>query len=222
LSILSCFILLFSLVKKEKNQNFILLLVCAILTSIKSIGGISFEIYGTYFFPLLFIALIVFLYDLKLGSKIISVLCIILFCFYSYFDLSHNNFVQLQTQKGNIKIPQIYSNSTIKLLNYLKDKNNFLILPEGALINYLTNSKSDDKLFYLIPPNMSIFNEEYIKNRVSTNNLQLILISNIQYPWYKETSFSKGWGYNINNYLKNNYKDNEIIGNDLQFYVYKI
>ena len=211
---------------KRKNKSLALLLFVSLITSIKSLGGISFEIYGTYFFPLLFIALVSSLYktEKKIRTIYLCIICFILTIFYFSFTVTETKkLTQINTQKGEMNIPIVFYNSTIEILDYLKDtKNkNILIFPEGTIINYLTNTTSDDYLYYLIPPNNDIFDESFIKDKIKQGKMNYIITTNIQYPWFNEKSFMTGWGKEYIEIIKEEYKQEMIIGENLKFYVYK-
>ena len=86
--IINIILLIISTIKKRYKVALILLV--SLITSIKSIGGISFEIYGTYFFPLLFIGLIAFFFGEggKLKTVIFSIICLFLSISYINYNFS--------------------------------------------------------------------------------------------------------------------------------------
>lgn len=221
------FILLFLSIKK-KDLLLSILILTGILTSIKSLGGISFEIYGTYFFPLLFISLIAFLSrnTSKVKTITISVICIVLSSFYFIYAINESNkLVTISTVKGDFNIPKVFYNSTVDILEYINKNTNendkILILPEGTLINFLTDRKSDQYLYYLIPPNAEIFSKDFVKNRIKSAELEYIITTNIQYPWFNEKSFITSWGCEYVNILDSENNQKDIVGENLKFYVYK-
>ncbi len=222
-----CFILLIiTIIRKDFKTSFILF--SGLILSLKTLGGISLEIYGTYFLPLLFIGIIAYLYKNpnKYKTIIIYLICLGLFISYEANNIKNiNNLVNIETSKGSIKIPAIYKNSTNELIAYItkntEENEKILILAEGTLINYLTERNSDNDLYYLIPPNNDIFGNKYIENKLLTNNIDVIITTNIQYPWYNEKSFTTGWGKEYIQTLEKRYKLEKIIGNNLQFYIYK-
>ena len=133
--------------------------------------------------------------------------------------------IPVKTDKGILKIKPIFYPTFIKTIDYINTKINkadkILILPEGALLNYLTERKSDDYLYYLIPPNIEILGNDYIISRINSNLPEYIFVSNILYPWFNETTFYKGSGKEIYNFILNKYKRIDIIGDDIQFFVFK-
>lgn len=222
-----CFIFLIITIVK-KDYKIALLLFTGLILSLKSLGGISFEIYGTYFFPLLFIGIITYLYKNpnKYKSTIIYVICLCLFICYTTNNIKKiNNLAKIKTEKGTIKIPSIYENSTKDILKYITTKtqtdDRILILAEGTLINYLTGCKSENYLYYLIPPNNDIFGKKFIEKKLLSEDIDIIITTNIQYPWYNEKSFITGWGKEYIKVIETKYQLQETIGNNLQFNIYK-
>ncbi len=210
---------------KEDIDIFILISTAAVI-SIKCVGCISLEIYGTYFLPLIFTAVIALIYNKSAKSrKYLAIICILLFISYSIYDIRHNNFPALRTEKGTVKINNVFYDSTKELISYIenntKSSDRILIIPEGSIINYLTDRNSDNKYYYLIPPNVEIFKSQNIINSLNTENIEYIIISNIQYGWFNQSSFYNSWGKDIFEFIKRKYKLECIIGEKFKLYVYK-
>ncbi|MBQ3640884.1 glycosyltransferase family 39 protein [bacterium] len=229
---LNFIILIFYLIKaiKEKNyryNNIILLSGIAFFASIKVFGSINFSLYGTYFFPLLFISLIYVLHNKIFKKKtIISVLfCLIIFCWYSFNTFNQKDLISIDTKMGTIKVYKSYEDTTRDLIKHIEDNTSsndkILILPEGVLINYLTMRNSDNMIFYLIPPNKKILTDDYIKRRIEETKPKYIYITNIMYPDYHEFSFRKGYGKEIISTIEKHYKYIDLIGEDFQIRIYE-
>lgn len=227
---LICFVntIIFVITLIKKQFKLSLLLLTSILTSIKSLGGISLEIYGTYFFPLLFMGLITTIYgkENKIKTIIVSIICLMLSISYFKYGLSEQiKYTKINTHKGEIVIPKVFKNSTIDIIDYIskntKESEKVLILAEGTLINYITNRKSDNFLYYLIPPNTEIFGNDFIIKKIQEKKIDYIITTNIQYPWYNEKSFMTGWGNKYLNLIQEEYKQIDIIGDNLKFYIFK-
>ena len=214
--------------KQEKNILNILLFGTIFVSIFKTLGNINLEIYGTYFLPMIFIGIFSFLYNRIFKKKeiILIVFCILIFCSYLSFDIDKNNLKEINTQKGEIKIKPIFYDTTVKLMSYINENTNkndkILIIPEGTIINYITNRKSDNINYYLIPPNVEIFKEEKIIANLKNNPPEYIIISNIQYPWYNQTSFINSWGKKITKYIQENYNFETNIGENFILSIYKI
>ncbi|MBE7705485.1 MAG: hypothetical protein E7Z90_06740 [Cyanobacteria bacterium SIG29] len=233
------FIFIFKLIffirsKEKSNDDFlqIILLLSAILGSYKCIGSIYLKIYGTFFLPLLFVAVISILYKFKYKNMTNIVLSIfVLFLMVSCFalnlqEIKNMDLKEIKTSKGLIKIKNIFYPSTVELLSYLEkniSKNNMvLILPEGSFINYLTDMKSDNTLYYLIPTNVEVLGNEKIINILNKNNIDYVIFSNIMYPDFLQGSFQKTYGKDIYDSVVANLKYEKTIGDDFIFKIYKV
>ncbi len=212
----------------DKDEICILVLITsAFAVSIKCIGCISLEIYGTYFLPIILTAVITIIYKkFPKSHQILSIICLLLFISYSIYDINcSKNFKEVETQKGIIKINNIFYDSTKELISYIKNNtkssDKILILPEGSLINYLTGRNSDKRYYYLIPPNVEIFTQEEIIQDLNNKNTEYIIISNLQYQWFNQSSFYKSWGKDIFEFIKKKYILECIIGEKFKLYVYK-
>ncbi len=222
--------------KKHKIRldiMYLCLSIGAILTSIKCIGSISFEIYGTFFFPLIIITIISFLTKNKMGKifKRVFLLILLSVSLFYFLDNERNiqkaDFMELKSSKGIVKIKSVFYEETKELISYITknttSEDSVLIIPEGTFINYLTDRKSDNKLYYLIPPNTEIFTDEEIINDLKKNPPKLIIFHNLMYKEYAQSSFKNSYGKNIYDYVNKNFNYQTTIGNNnFKFYIYKI
>ncbi len=220
-------IFIFNIKEYKRDFSFFILCLTSFLSVLKVIGNISLEIYGTYFLPLMLICLMTFIYKklLKEKSLIVIIICLALFISYTSYDINQNKLTSINTDNGTIKIPEIFYEVTNKTLNYIntstKKDDTILVIPESAILNFLTQRQSNNKLYYLIPPNNELLTDKFIINELKTNPPDVILISNLRYNWYNQGSFSKTWGHNICKYIDETYKLEKIIGSSVQFYVYR-
>jgi len=141
-------------------------------------------------------------------------------------EIKNMDLKEIKTSKGLIKIKNIFYPSTVELLSYLEkniSKNNMvLILPEGSFINYLTDMKSDNTLYYLIPTNVEVLGNEKIINILNKNNIDYVIFSNIMYPDFLQGSFQKTYGKDIYDSVVANLKYEKTIGDDFIFKIYKV
>lgn len=226
------YITIFTLfVKKDKLQ--MLLNITAILVSLKCIGSLSLELYGTFFLPVLFINFAVFVYNYKKYRVIYTSFFILLFgliYLYTNFDL-----ISVKLNKQNvIKVSgyfNLYTNNNyfserysqiIKFINEnTKETDKILVLPEGVILNYLTKRKSDNQFYYLIPPNVEIFTQEGIIQSLNKNLPDYVIVFYNKYPWYGTTSFSLGYAAKIQDFINNNYNVVESVSADYDK-IYKV
>lgn len=214
-------ILLFML--KKKDISVVVLSITTVLCSLKCIGAISLDLYGTFFLPLILINLSAFIYpNKKLFIIFLYCLCILV-SYYFYTDI---NKIKLNRQNvintyGSEKIytdNEYFSKRYNSLIQYITNNTDIndtvLVLPEGCYLNYLTKRKSDNMLYYLIPPNTEIFGNEKIINEIKSHAPEIIIIFNNKYPWYNTTSFSQEWGNEIFNFINKYYKIEEEVSSD--------
>lgn len=190
---------------KETDRLFFILIVSTILISFKSIFYIAFNSYGAYYFPLLLLCLIIYItkYTIKSESSILWLLIffIILFGFSNYerCKIIHN--IGIPFDKGVIWTEDYAAEAIWKTYQYIKnetkDDDTILVMPEGAMLNYLTDRKSNNKYYYLLPPNIEILGENNIVEDLEKNLPEYIIISPRSFVDYKETFFCESFGKEI-------------------------
>ncbi|MBQ9246740.1 glycosyltransferase family 39 protein [bacterium] len=209
----------------QKNPLLLLLFLSALFSSIKTIGGISLEIYGTFFLPLLFICLISFIYK-YINKLFIIIFCIVIFISYSLFNVRVNESFEYKVNTNlTINLREIFYKPTSETIEYINENTNVndtvLVIPESTIINYFTNRKSHNFLYTLVPPNYETITEPKIIGLLKSNPPDYIIISNICYPWYQEGSFIRTWGKNIYEYIQQEYTIDKSIGDEVIMDVYK-
>ena len=222
------------LTKTKKNiekEDILTVFLCfsAILASLKCLGSISLEIFGTYFLPILFVTIIAILYRskiLRIFNRIIIFLILTVTVFYGIDNIKTVKQFELKTistEKGIIKVKSMFYDTTTQLITYIDNNNvnNMLILPEGALLNYIKNKDSNNKLYYLIPPNVEVLTSNAIINELNSKIPDYIIISNIMYQDFGQKSFINSWGIDIYEYIKSNMKLESTLGNDFRLFIYK-
>ncbi len=88
-----------------------------------------------------------------------------------------------------------------------------LVLPEGAALNFFTGRKSNNKYYYLIPPNIQIFGEDNIVYDLENNLPSYIIIQPSSYSNYRETYFCESFGTKICALIPRYYEHPLIFGN---------
>ena len=221
------------------NADTMLFITCfsAVLGALKCIFDISFNSYGTYFFPLLFVCLVLFfVWKKSLQNKIsknyiISIFCLILV--FSLGFLSSNYFRKINVfpayftnEKGSFYSEAIFVKPASDLVNYIssntKKEDTVLVLPEGAMINFLSERKSNDKYYYLIPPNIEVFGESAIAEDLENNLPNYIVLQSMSYTNFNETYFCESFGRQICELLPKYYENPIVFGNDFWFALYKL
>ena len=211
--------------------------ISAVLGALKCIFDISFNAYGTYFFPLLFVCFVLFfVWKKSLQSKIsknyiTSIFCLILvfslgFLCSNYFRKINVFPVYFTNEKGSFYSEPIFVKPASDLVNYIssntKKEDTILVLPEGAMINFLAERKSNDKYYYLIPPNIEVFGESAIAEDLENNLPDYIVLQSMSYTNFDETYFCESFGRQICELLPKYYENPIVFGDDFWFALYKL
>ncbi len=223
--------IIFFLKNKKFNQNEFLcfcFLTAGFLISLKCIGSITLAIYGTYFLPVILSSVVVAIYTefFKNEKFLIYVFCFLLFIFYTVNCFLFNDLYNVNIGKYKIKIPSVYVNGTVKLDAYIKENiesdKTLLILPEGCIINFADNIKSDDKYFILNPVYAYMYGINNILNDIKAKKPDFIVFSNILYTDYPYMFFKRSYGKEIYEYVKEHYKYEKSVGDKIEFEIYKL
>ncbi len=136
-----------------KDKPLFVFLLCSILASIKFIVFLNIEHMGTFLLPVCLLTFIIFFRNKKI-IYIILILLTGLFVIEDFSSLKYKNY-KLETQKGYIYTFK-KDGEPIKLisdyiLNYTNEHDKVVVLPEGAMINFITDRNSDNFYYTLIP-----------------------------------------------------------------------
>lgn len=225
-SALSLFlILILFLLKKQINYEtndkiFLILLLSAILAGLKCVFNISFNTYGNYYLPFILICIITYICNYTSNNKTkkealenLVRYCLLFFSCIYFISNFTNIFLyktdKLDINKGIFYTDKKYSYVINKVCNYIKENTNkndkILVLPDGGIINYITERLSDNKYYYLTPPNMEIFGSENIINDLKLNLPEYVVIQPTIYRDYGQTSFCKSYGKELCEFIYKNY-----------------
>ncbi len=226
--------------KKILNSNFYLfiLFITAILCSGKCLFNVSFNSYGTYFFPLLFICCFLYMSEVAIEQKetdkkytriIFMLLIYSLFLLFSLSNEDRLKFVfedeKLPFIRGNVHTEKQYYSSVKNALLYLTLNTNkddtVLVLPEGAMINFITERKSHNKFYYLIPPNIEVFGEDYIVEELEKDLPEYLVIQPMSFNNFNETYFCESFGKKICGLIPTYYEQPKVFGEDFWIAIYK-
>jgi Ca2+/Na+ antiporter len=212
-----------------------------ILASIKCIFSINFNNYGTYYFPLVFLVFLIFIvnylskilkitqkYKLKNYKTVILLILLFIFSSYTFSNIERRNLTftnKISTEKGTIYVEEEFAQSIFDSLNYIKNNTKkddvILTLPEGAMINFLSDRQSNNKYFYLIPPNIEVFNEDKIVEDLTKNLPKYIVIQPMSYKNFKETYFCESFGNKICNLIPQYYNPPIVFGKNFWIAIYE-
>ena len=219
-----------------KNGTYILLIMIAMLASAKSFFYLNLKAYATFAFPLLFIVNSIFIIEfLPLYFKIINkkslkkaffiIILIMTILFAGYLKQSLGDDVLIQTSKGSIYNHKNLAESFQASINYIdkemKKEDSFLVLPEGIMLNFLTNHPSKSIYYATNTPYLEPFGEEKIIDDIKKNPPEYIFINNRNSEDYGKKYICKDYGFDLCNYVKSNYSKIEEFGTHFKMELYK-
>ena len=105
--------------------------------------------------------------------------------------------------------------------NKTKENDTILVLPEGAMINFLTNRKSNNMFFHLIPPNLEALDENFVVSELEKNLPNYLILQSMSYTNFNETYFCESFGKEICNLIPKYYEKPIVFGNDFWLAIYK-
>lgn len=219
----------------KKSWIFLFCITSALLASVKGISKISTESYGTFLITVLVVPFFAFIYnyvfkllkDRKSAYKAICNLCIILIFLFFMRDIKEyisHDIYQFNTKRGKINVSE-YIKGAGGVVGYIENNagidDTVVVLPEGAMINFLSGRKSNNKYYYLIPVNVELFGEKKIIEDFVSNPPEYFVIDNMEFNQFNSGSM---WTYmaDLFRFIESNY-DLKIYTNDkVSFYVYKL
>ncbi len=207
--------------KDEKTDfNFLTFVLSLILflSSLRVGGYLASNHYGKYYLPLflivffcLYLPQILKKYQINYEQNISCILmCFALFnlvfCISSVY--SGKNY-RIETDKGTIFSSYPVGKTVEETSTYLKQisnvKDRVLVLPEGLMVNYLSDRKSDDMLYQLLPNHIEILGEDKIVDKMKKNPAQYVVLTSLTASAYGKTYFCSDYAQNICDFINNNY-----------------
>lgn len=219
-----------------KEIIFLLFVLISLFASVKSFFFLSLSSYGTYAFPLLLIVFLVFileylpLYFKSIDKEIFqSSLFVFLLSLTVFFIVRHYFFIQddfpLKTPRGTIYNSRIFVNPYKKTIEYINKKmkkdDSILVMPEGIMLNFLTDHPTKEPFYATYPAYIETFGEENIKQEIKKNPPDYIIINNRDSNEYGACYFCKDYAHSLCSYIKSNYIPVASFGSDFVMKIYK-
>lgn len=197
----------------------------SLLVSLKIFFALTLQSYGVYFTPFAIISILILLPErLKKSALIVLIICGISFGVKNIQTLFSKN-VKISTSTGTVYTTPYNGNSIKPLVEYVKSNTNkndkILVYPECLAVNFLTNRESDNKFYSLIPLYIETFGENLIIERLKIKKPEYIIISNYDTSIYYYSHFGIDYAQKVYAYVLKYYNKESIIGEGLNFTVYK-
>lgn len=218
-----CFVLKDKLSNKKVYDNgiYLLFIICALITSQKSFFFLSFLPYALYALPLLSIVNSIFIVEylprrfkvidkeLMKSSFMIFFGVLILVIFISLKTAADTSIVVKGAQGeigDTLSTEAIVTNQVIKYIEKnLKPTDAVWVIPEGSIINFLTNRPSNGIYYNMTTPYLEAFGENKIISDTKKNPPEYIIINNRDSSAYGAKYMCDDYGYKICNYVKSSY-----------------
>lgn len=214
---------------KIKDFNLLILGLSAVLVSLKSFWGLSYMNYGNYFLPIILIAFFAALFSIipQKFQKITAVyMFIIAFAvFYGNFQGLKNLDTKISTSKGTIYTHKNLAESTNALLGYADAKfeqdENFVIFPEGLIVNFLANKSSEDFYNSMLPLYVETFGEDNIIRHFQNKKPDYFILNNKNMKDYYFENICQDYALGICGFIQENYKMVKFIKNGSNYMIFK-
>lgn len=229
LPIVLLLVVIFNYKKFINNINLFVIISSIFLISLKTFWGIFLNSYGNYFLPLFIIAL-AFMFKDKFTEKnwnyiAFYILVIGILIGFNNLKLMFTKPITLETQKGKIYVEKKYE-TTQKLFDFIKNKTNksdkILILPEGMMINFLTDRKTDDFYNSFIPLYEETFGIEAFRKHYEKNMPKYIILNSWDSSDYYFSMICEDYGINFCNFIKENYNEKIKLSGGFEYIIYEI
>lgn len=181
---------LFSYKKFKLNPQLLILVLGTLTLSVKSFLSLTPMNYGNYCFSISLIAIFAVFYSYisekyqKAGTIFLIATAICFFGMFSYNRMNLN--MKVSVPKGTIYTNYEDGNAVLELLGYLKYKKvkDVVIYPEGLLLNFLSDTKSDDYFNSLIPLYEEVFGDERFIDYFAQKRPEYFVLANLNMKDY--------------------------------------
>lgn len=185
---------LFSIKKFRENSRLLILVLAVLSVSVKSFLSLTPMNYGNYCFVISLItvfALALSYIDKKYQKAVLIFMAATALCFFARF--SYNRIylkTKIEVPRGTIYTNAEDGNAAVELLGYLKYKKvkDVVIYPEGLLLNFLSDTNSDDYYNSMIPLYEEVFGDERYIDYFAQKRPEYFVLSNLNTKdYYYET-----------------------------------
>ena len=201
--------------RKEIDRPEFVIILTALIISLKTFFNSGFQQYcmlPSVF--LIFASVVVFKNYLIENEKILKTMLvmIMLVLFVSQLTAEVMSFEKyqgsLKTQRGVLlaggkNSPEVILTQMLEQIT--KDTDRVVILPEGHMINFLINRKSDDMYNNFIPMYVEAFGEQDIINHYAQNKPDYFVLSNRDTIEYGKEFICKDYAMDLCDWIFNNY-----------------
>ncbi|EKE03151.1 MAG: hypothetical protein ACD_20C00241G0002 [uncultured bacterium] len=226
---------------KETDLNckiFILIAITAIIASLKSHFSISIGSFGTFLIPLTLMVNVVFLVDhlpkhfkflqpdiwKKACLLILIAMGLVIGMRHAYITKTNFSGI-ITTKKGSFHTAEFFAkplNQTIQYINKeLPPDATFIMMPQGPILNFLTDHRSHGWYYDLIPPAIIGFDENKIVRNLQNDPPDYIFINNRNSADWGFPYFAKDYAFKIRQFIIDNYEYKGQFGKEFNIKIFK-
>ena len=228
IGILLFFVIILNFKKIINNLSLFIVVASISLISLKVFWGVILNSYGNYYIPLILLAISILFKD-KFTEKewdYIGFYVLILSLLIGFHNLkmipSQN--VPIKTLKGNLYVEKKYK-TTNQLLNFIekntKKTDKIIIYPEGMMINFLSDRKSDSFYNSMIPLYEETFGvDTYIKH-FEKNMPKYIIFNSWNSSDYYFSIICEDYGFKFCEFVKNKYFEKSRLQGDFSYIIFE-
>lgn len=213
------------------DKKLFILVLSGITISLKVFWGLATLNYGVFFVSFLLITLFALILNIfknkEINQKAIGIFILIVAIFLGYKNIQgiKQKSYCLKSDKGTICTDESFYQSTFDLIQYINNKtkptDKILILPEGAMINFITGRPTDNIYISLIPPYIDAFGEKNIIEHFKKDSPDYIILNNWNSQDYGFSYICKDYAVSFCQYVQQNYHYEATIAHKLFYLVYK-
>lgn len=213
----------------KANFSLQILTLSAILFSIKVFWGLIIANYGTFFAGFLLITILALIIDRfrnkDLNQKAIGLYLIIVALVLGIHGMKINNHLEIKSPRGDIYTNEILYNASNDLINYInkntKQTDSIVILPEGAMINFLTQRPTDNFYTSLIPLYVEVFGDNNLIEHFKKTKPEYIIFNNWNTNDYYFEYICQDYAVSLCNYVAANYTQEKVIDRGFRYLIFK-
>lgn len=214
----------------KENTALQLLVFSSLVFGLKVFWGLIVQNYGVFFISFLlitFLALILDKFkDKNINHKAIAIFIIYLAVIIGYQNFEHRKNHPIETPRGKIFTDEYLYFATQSLVDYInkntKKTDSVVILPEGAMINFLTDRPGDNFYTSLIPLYVEVFGEDKIIEHFKKNRPEYIVFDNWDTKDYYLRYICKDYAVSICNFVAENYTQEQVIDESFRYLIFKL
>lgn len=230
LPILVVLMLFADFIRVKSNLSLQVLVLSAISLGIKVFWGLLVAHYGIFFFAILLIALIALIlnrFEIEIRyQKMVAIYLILVSSSIAVKNyMAAPAYLPVKSEVGTIYAPYYIKESSDLLIDFInkntKLQDKIVIYPEGAMINFITNRRSDDFYTSLIPLYAETFADARLIENLKSTSPEYVIFSNLETSDYYLKYICSDYSVEFCNYVANNYKKIAEVDSSLRYLIFK-